>query len=182
MSDQQGPPKPTTLNLGCGTDYRADAWNVDAVATVGPDEVVDLDKVPWPWPDESFTTIRAHHVFEHLSDVEAVLRECARILQPHGRLITRWPVGADAIADPDHKQVWTWRTPEFYCGKRHWDTDVGLEVVDRTVDLWPAGPNWPGSVWQTLRWESRFQITGAGPWCFTQQGSSGEFEVVFEKR
>ena len=172
---------PDTLHLGCGEDYREGEHNVDAVAAVGPDEVADLNECPWPWPDATFRCIRAYHVLEHLADVETALRECARVLEPGGRLITRWPVGVDALADPDHKHRWTWRTPTFYCGKRHWDRDVGLRVIHRDVSLWPAGPEGPLQAYDRLRWALRKRLVGAGPWCFTQQGSSGEFEVIFEK-
>lgn len=174
-------PDPEVLHLGCGEDYREGEVNVDAVAEVEPDVLVDLDDYPWPWEDGSFSVIRAYHVFEHLEDVEMALRECARILVSDGTLITRWPVGLDAVADPDHEHMWTWRTPEFYTGKRHWDRDVGLEVTDRSVDLWPAGQDNVLAVWDKLLWEARFRLEGAGPWCFNQPSSCGEFEVVFRK-
>lgn len=172
---------PDTLHLGCGEDYRAGEWNVDAVASVDPDEVVDLDETPWPWPDATFRYIRAYHVLEHVADIEAALRESARVLQPGCRLVVKLPVGLDAIADPDHKHVWTWRTPEFYCGKRHWDRDVGLRVLSRDVSLWPAGQENPLAALDKLRWSLRRLFDGPGPWCFNQSGSSGEFTVVFEK-
>lgn len=172
---------PDVLHLGCGDDYREGEWNVDAVGAVDPDEVVDLETVPWPWPDETFTTIRANHVLEHLTDVEAALRQCERVLRPGGQLVTRWPIGLDSIADPDHTHVWTWRTPEFYCGKRHWDTDVGLRVVSRDASLWPAGQESPLAALDKAKWALRRLFDGAGPWCFNQSGSSGEFTVVFSK-
>lgn len=172
---------PDILHLGCGQDYRRGEHNVDAVADVQPDEVVDLNDHPWPWENESFAHVRANHVLEHLTDIEAALRECARVLRPGGQLLTRWPMGLDAIADPDHKHVWTWRTPEFYCGARHWDTDVGLRVRERDVRLWPAGQESPLAALDKLTWRVRRWYDGPGPWCFNQDGSCGEFTVVFEK-
>lgn len=170
---------PDVLHLGCGEDHHQDATNVDIVEECNPDEVVDLNETPWPWPDDSVREIRAYHVFEHLDDVECVLRECARILRPSGRLVTAWPIGIDARADPDHERVWTWRTPEFYCGKRHWDVDVGLSVVDRDVTLWSHRPGVFGVVATAFyRWQLR--RNGPGPWCFGVPMSSGELQVVFE--
>lgn len=180
MSEQK-PALSEVLHLGCGEDYRDGEHNVDAVGSVGPDEVVDLDDTPWPWPDNEFTYIRAYHVLEHLQDIEAVLRECQRVLVDGGQLEARLPIGLDAVADPDHKHVWEWRTPEFYTGKRHWDTDVGLRVINREVDLWPASGDNLFSAWDKLRWSVRKRLEGPGPWCFNQSGASGEFRVVFEK-
>lgn len=172
---------PKTLHLGCGQDYRDGEHNVDAVRSVGPDETVDLDSTPWPWPDAHFRYIRAYHVIEHLEDTEATLRECARVLESGGRLEVRVPMGLDAFADPDHKHVWEWRTPEFYCGKRHWDTDVGLRVVHRDVRMWVAGQQNPLAAVDKLSWKVRRWFDGVGPWCFNQPGMSGEFFVFFKK-
>lgn len=173
--------QPDILHLGCGEDYRIGELNVDAVASVGPDEVVDLNDRPWPWEDNAFVHIRANHVFEHLDDIETALRECARVLKTGGTLRTAWPVGLDAVADPDHKRRWTWRTPLFYCGERHWDSDVGLRVVTREVDLWPASGDNLFSALDKGKWTVRKFLEGPGPWCFNQSGASGEFRVVFEK-
>ena len=171
--------RPEVLHLGCGEDYREGEWNVDVVESVDPDEVVDLNERPWPWADNSVSTIRAEHVFEHLDDIEATLRECARVLRPDGYLITAWPIGLDALADPTHQRLWTWRTPEMYCGSRHWDTDVGLSVENRTVELWSHLPGRVRSTAHTklLRWFKR--RSGPGPWCFDAPFTSGEFRVVF---
>lgn len=169
------------VNLGCGSDYRENEWNVDAVESVDPDEVVDLAETPWPWPAETFDTVRAYHVLEHLPDVEAALRECARVLRPNGVLATRWPVGLDAWADPDHEHHWEWRTPEFYTGARHWDIDVGLRVETKDVELWPAGQENALAALDKLSWWWRRRADGPGPWCFNQSGACGEFTVVFRK-
>ena len=38
------------LNLGCG-NYKMNGFvNVDKFADCEPDEVVDLEVFPWPWP------------------------------------------------------------------------------------------------------------------------------------
>ena len=178
---EQAHDRPPRLHLGCGEDYRPGYHNVDYVDAVDPDEQVDLNHYPWPWPDGSFQVIRAEHVFEHLEQLELALRECERLLKSGGRLITVWPIGTDAIADPDHKRLWTWRTPEFYCGSRHWDLDVGLEVVDRDVDLWSQHPSSHvrGIVEFVVdRW---LRVYGPGPWCFDLSTVCGEFTVEFKK-
>lgn len=171
---------PEHLHLGCGDNYLKDAHNVDVVPDVGPDEVVDLDDTPWPWPDNTFLHISAEHVFEHLEDVEDALRESARILKPGGRLSITLPIGINSIADPDHKHLWTWQTPEFYCGKRHWDVDVGLSVVDKSVSMHSLYDDNPSRLFHQAKWRLRKLYTGPGEWCFNQQAMSGEFQVVFQ--
>lgn len=173
-------PDSELLHLGCGEDYREGWHNVDYVESVGPDEVVDLDDTPWPWPDASFTRIEAHHVFEHLENMELALRESARVLKPGGALVVTMPMGLNSIADPDHKHVWTWQTPEFYCGKRHWDVDVGLHVAAKSVDTHTHLRGVWGAL-DRLKWWYHERLYGPGEWCFSWPSMSGEFRVVFGK-
>lgn len=173
------------LNLGCGEDHHSDAVNVDAVPQCNPDRVVELEKYPWPWDDESVQGIRAWHVFEHLQNIERTLVECARILERGGTLNIILPVGVNAHADPDHQwgktgRVWTWQTPHFYCGQRHWDTDVGLLVVEKDVNAVSHLHGVQG-LWNRARWVYQQWRHGPGEWCFAWPCSSGEFEVTFKK-
>lgn len=56
------------LNLGCG-DAKQSGWiNVDKYPQFDPDQVVDLEKFPWPWPDNSVSEILLNHVLEHLCE------------------------------------------------------------------------------------------------------------------
>lgn len=177
--------KADILHLGCGEDYHEDAWNVDAVPDVDPDEVYNLEELPWPWKSESWDTIRAYHLFEHLKDIQAALRESARLLRPGGNLILKLPMGNDAYADPDHTWgggfPWTWRTPEFYTGKRHWDIDVGLYVTNRRLDLWPIHQTKLQKAIAKAWWHYLLRRRGAGEWAFSLSQMCGEFTVVFEK-
>lgn len=171
------------LHLGCGHDQPADVWNVDAVADVNPDQVVDIDDYPWPWPNNSFREVRAYHVLEHVGDIERSLREIKSVLKPGGVAIVRVPMGNDAVADPDHSwgngNPWTWRTPLFYTGERHWDVDVGLSVADRTVDVWPLYHTATMRGLVGAYWNAKLAAFGPGEWAFELTPMSGEFEVRF---
>lgn len=168
------------INLGCGTDQRADELNVDAAKECHPDVVLDLEESAWDLPSHAFSHARAYHVLEHLENPQSALEECARILRPGGTLEVRVPIGLDARADPTHTNEWTWRTPEMLIGKQHWHDDIPLTVVERDVELWSHLPGHIGGVHcRILNWMLRRH--GAGPWCFALGGCSGEFTVVFEQ-
>lgn len=168
------------LNLGCGEDYR-DGWvNVDVVPECDPDLVVNLSSFPWPFAAASFDRILAGHVFEHLPSIGDALAECGRILRPGGTVDIRLPIGLDYEADQTHQTRWTWLSPEFATGKRHWDRDTGLELVDRHVDLWSQLPGIEHRLYQRyLEW--RLEKFGPGRWCFALPATAGEFRIRFRK-
>jgi predicted SAM-dependent methyltransferase len=169
----------STLHLGCGQNIKDNAHNVDKLDLTGVDETVDLSSYPWPWEDNSWSHIIAEHVFEHLPDMEETLRQCSRILKPGGILEVTMPVGQNVVADPDHEHQWIWDTPEYYCGKRHWDTDVGLRVVDRSVSINTHLSGVPDGFY-TGGIRLYKLIYGQGRWLFDLPVTSGNFEVIFE--
>ena len=45
------------LNLGCGHDHKDGYINVDVSDLGNPDQVVDLEVLPWPWEDNAIEEI-----------------------------------------------------------------------------------------------------------------------------
>ena len=87
------------LNLGCGTT-RLPGWvNVDKHASLGPDQVVDLESFPWPWTDSSVEEVMLSHVLEHLGQTPAafigVMKELWRVCSDGARVHI-------AVPDPRH--------------------------------------------------------------------------------
>lgn len=167
------------LHLGCGRTYRVGWHNVDQSEEIPVDERVDLSDRPWPWSDDRFAAIHAAHVVEHLPDPGAFLRECRRVLSGGGELTLVVPIGLNAVADPDHEHEWTWKTPCYLTGARHWDEECRLTVVDRDVTLWSTLTGLPGRAhyWSL---QARLALRGPGQWCFTEPHSGGEFTVRFQ--
>jgi len=104
------------LNLGCGPDYRNGWHNVDIRGAVGPDEVVDLDDVPWPWADGRFELVLMDNVIEHLDDRLATLKELHRITASWGTVVLRFPHwnSPGHYTCPSHTNTLTHRTFENY--------------------------------------------------------------------
>lgn len=97
--------KPVLLNLGCGTNKWPDYVNVDAYGDV--DVRWDLNKLPYPWDDNSIDEISMLHVLEHIPDWWGAFSECARILKPGGLLRIHVPdeSSATALTYRDHCHV-----------------------------------------------------------------------------
>lgn len=78
------------LNLGCGFDKIPGYENVDQAPECNPDRVVDLERFPWPWKDNSVDEVLLTHTLEHLGqDPEVYLKiwkELWRISAPGARI------------------------------------------------------------------------------------------------
>ena len=88
---------------------RIDGWiNVDKEAASGADQVVDLEALPWPWADNSVSTILLRHVLEHLGQQTGgflgIVKELYRVAQPGAEItiIVPHPRSDDFIGDPTH--------------------------------------------------------------------------------
>lgn len=97
------------LNLGSGSDYRPGWTNMDLYAEA--DVKHDMTQTPWPFEDESFDGVYAHHVLEHVPSLVGVedglgvvLREIQRVLRPGGRcsIGVPYPGSTCDLANPTH--------------------------------------------------------------------------------
>jgi len=66
------------LNLGCGQNKLQGYVNTDREPAVKPDVLMDLEKFPWPFEDDSVDEVVAFHVLEH---VGATSEMFVRIMQ-----------------------------------------------------------------------------------------------------
>ncbi len=101
------------LNLGCGFKKIPGFINVDKEARCEPDHVVDLEKFPWPWADNSITEVMAIHTLEHLGATPAiwigVLKELWRVCTPDAQihLAVPHPRHDNFLHDPTHVRAIT---------------------------------------------------------------------------
>lgn len=91
---RQATSAPARLNLGCGPRrYLRVYINADKRAEFDPDMVVDLERTPWPWPDNYAEEVLFEHSLEHMgADFEtfqAMMRELYRICRPDARVVIK---------------------------------------------------------------------------------------------
>lgn len=96
------------LNLGCGSHRLSGFVNVDKFAAARPDQVVDLERLPWPFATDSADEVVLRHVLEHLGrDTDTflgILRELWRVCAPDAmvRITVPHPRHQDFLQDPTH--------------------------------------------------------------------------------
>lgn len=103
------------LNLGCGNDIREGYVNLDITALDGVDVVHDLNVLPLPFEDGSFSEILCLDVFEHV-DYAPLLKECHRILKDGGKITIEVPhfSSNNNFVDPTHRNRFSVKTFNFF--------------------------------------------------------------------
>lgn len=88
----------TKLNLGCGDKIMEGYINIDKVQGKGV-LVYDLNKIPYPFKNDSIDEVYASHILEHLDlPVNLFLNELKRILKDKGIVIVRVPIGFNSLS------------------------------------------------------------------------------------
>lgn len=102
------------LNLGCGAFKKEGYVNVDCCAHLKPDVVHDLNKLPYPFPDNHFDVVEADHVLEHLGDVFGVMKELRRIMKDGGALSIKVPHFSRGFTHPEHRRGFDVSFPYYF--------------------------------------------------------------------
>lgn len=85
------------LGAGIGWNKQPNQTLVDILPVEGIDVVTDLNK-KWPFKDNSFDSIVAIHLIEHLKDLLHFMNEAHRVLRSGGTLYIETPIAGE---DPD---------------------------------------------------------------------------------
>ena len=104
------------LDIGCGASKQPGWLGMDILPLPGVDIVWDINKHPWPIPDESISDALTSHLIEHIPPVAIdketgtwfpfieFMNEVWRILKPGGTLAIACPHGYSPgfLQDPAH--------------------------------------------------------------------------------
>jgi SAM-dependent methyltransferase len=168
------------LDVGCGVKKYPGAVGIDRNANTRADVLVDLDRFPYPFRDNSFDHVRAVHVIEHVADVIRTMEEFHRLLRAGGNVFIATPHYTDfsSFCDPTHR----WHLNSFsfrYFGSN--DGGFGYysrcRFIERSVRVKLL------SFWRWLGFEllvnafPRFRRFWEHYLCFVVRGKVVEFEL-----
>lgn len=104
------------LNIGCGKEIKGGFVNLDSVKLSGVDVVHNLDVYPWPFKKDEFNYVVSNHVLEHLDSIIKPIEEIWKITKNKAHILIEVPVfpSIGAMADPTHKQFYTYRTFDYF--------------------------------------------------------------------
>src|SRR5260221_11233482 len=84
-------PTPFNLDIACGQNKTPGFFGIDIAKAEGVDMVYDLEKFPWPIPDNSVDEATCSHYIEHTKDIIKFMDEVHRILKQAGKILIRAP-------------------------------------------------------------------------------------------
>jgi len=125
------------LNIGCRSDIKPNYVNLDSTPLPGVDVAYDLNKLPWPFEDNTYTEIFCKNVLEHLSDTVKIMEEIYRISKSDCRVFIRVPYWNSYVtyADPTHKKGFHKMQFEFFyptkeaCKNRPYYSNARFKIV-----------------------------------------------------
>lgn len=182
MPDHGG--KLRTLDVGCGVRKHPGAIGIDRNPASRADVICDLDRFPYPFAGNSFDSLRAIHVIEHLSDVIRAVEEFHRLVRPGGRIRIETPHYTDfsSFCDPTHRSHLTSFSFRYF-GPDHggfgYYSPAKLREVSVRVKLLALW-RWTGFEFLVNR-SVRFRRFWEYYLCFVVRGKVLEFEFEVEK-
>lgn len=148
------------LDIGCGENKQPGGFiGMDVRKVPGVDIVQDLEKFPWPLPDNCVSIATASHVLEHIDPARFTfvnfMNEVWRIMLPGGRF---------AIAVPYAGSPGYWQDPTHCNGI----SEVTFHYFD------PASRTGLYNIYKPNPWKI---VEGSLTW-----SANGNLEVILEKR
>lgn len=123
------------LDIGCGNHKVPGAIGLDSVKIEGVDIVHDLNKIPYPFKDDSFEIIYANQVLEHLdAPLDKILSELCRICKSNGiiKIIVPHALSVGAFSDPTHKKFFTWFTFDYFgSNEQSYYSKTKIKIIKR---------------------------------------------------
>jgi glycosyltransferase involved in cell wall biosynthesis len=141
---------PARLNMGCGYRRPLRMINVDIRSDLDPDMAVDLERTPWPWPDNYAEEVHFQHALEHMGGdfktFQGMMRELYRVCETGGRIVinAKHPWNNAFINDPSCVRVISPAVLSVFDRQTPADAEPGgvadrnkvdFEIVRRTVIL-----------------------------------------------
>ncbi len=107
------------LDLGCGQRKLPGSVGVDFNQDSDADVIHDLNRFPYPFPNDQFDVVHCDGILEHLDDIVRVMEEIHRIARPGGRVevIAPYFTSVDAYTDPTHKRFFSMRSFDYFTGE-----------------------------------------------------------------
>jgi len=126
------------LNLGCGKNrFVTDAITLDINPMTEPDIIHDLNKFPWPFPDNEFDMVYCMDVLEHLDDLVKIMEEIHRISKPKAiiNITVQHFSCSNSYTDPTHKHFFGLFSFDYFTGDNQYGFYTKVRFSKKKINL-----------------------------------------------
>jgi SAM-dependent methyltransferase len=129
------------LDVGCGPFKIPGALGIDMFLLAGVDVVHDLEKYPWPFPDNCFDHVVCRHSLSHLNDFVGAMKEIHRVAKPGGivEILAPHYASDNFNTDPTHRTALGYRSMNYFCDnisfRYRYYTDFKFELMSRHLSF-----------------------------------------------
>ncbi len=162
-------PQSKIIDIGCGSNKTPGSFGVDIHPYPGVDQVVDVDRTPWPIADNSYQFIVVRHVVEHVSSLVGFMRELHRIAEPGAKIYFETPhfSSLNSWNDPTHCRHLSSRWSEGFQPGEYLAAQAGaFRIIQSNVTFGKSFRNRVGSLltrWRGLdKWEKNYAFSYPG--------------------
>jgi SAM-dependent methyltransferase len=126
------------LNLGAGKRIMKDFVNLDINKTEGINIVHDLNKIPYPFKNNTFEFIYMRMVIEHLDNPNLVLYELRRICKNKAviRIITSYYNNIGMTNSMEHKHYFSEKTFYKFVNRNPEFRLLRIKTLGTQVSMW----------------------------------------------
>jgi len=122
------------LHIGCGRDIKKGYVNLDFLNQPGVDVVHDMNKLPWPFKDNTFDEVYGEHILEHV-DLISTMKEIHRICKKGALIKVRGPHFSCGVSyrDPTHKTLFSYFIFDYFSNEKDYykRTERGLFKIKK---------------------------------------------------
>lgn len=197
--------KKIIINFGCGDTTMPGALNIDHIKLPNVDLVMDFEKFPYPFSDNSVDEIHLYFVLEHLRDHFQVMAEIHRVLKKGGRAYIRVPHFSSVYAwgEFTHERGYAWGSFDLFenTHDRSYYSRIRFKVIRKRIKYFLTYPydwykfntwfphwekKWYGFIVKLFTRAVQFSIDLSPKlferfWCYWV-GGAAEVYVILEKR
>ncbi|MCI0329533.1 MAG: class I SAM-dependent methyltransferase [candidate division Zixibacteria bacterium] len=171
------------LDFGCGRAKHPGTIGADLNRRSSADVITDLNRLPYPFKNDSFDQIICKDILEHLDNFIGVMEELHRITKPGGAIHVHAPFASspDLHADPTHRRGFVSKSFDYFIegtpAYAYRYSDVHFHLNDCRYSR-------PKSFWfdpLILKWANRNKSKFEGRLLFWYPVSTIEFELEVVK-
>lgn len=139
----------SSLDVGCGNKKISGCVGIDLIPMSDVDIVHDLNELPWPFEENTFSKIFFNHSISHLSNISSLFTELYRIANDGAivEIVAPHFSSDNFKTDPTHKMSLGYRSMNYFVdnssfGYRYISETVHFTLIEQQLSFKETPASW----------------------------------------